>query len=166
MVTYLALTNEKWVVALKALRGSDSINFWSPSPRPLLREIVGVILYFYATDGGDPRKYIRGRGKVKSFLVGTVREAWECYGNKNGAVNLRIFLKLLNDGQSTTEPVSETSPIGWHILDDLTWRSKPLDITDLGIRVKLGTTRGRRLEPWEEQRITRDLDWGFPPPIL
>ena len=104
MVAYLALTNEKWVVALKALRGSDSINFWSPSPRPLLKEIVGVILYFYATDGGDPRKYIRGRGKVKSFLVGTVREAWECYGNKNGAVNLRIFLKLLNDGQSTTEP--------------------------------------------------------------
>jgi hypothetical protein len=166
MVAYLAFTNEKWVVALRTLGGSNSINFWSPSPKKLLTEIEDVMLYFYAEDSGGPRRYIHGRGKVKSFQVGTVKEAWERYGNKNGAANLRIFLKLLKEGQSATEPVRETSPIGWHILDEVTWRSKPLDITDLGIRVKLGTWRGRRLEPWEEQRIIRDRDWGFPPPIL
>jgi hypothetical protein len=157
VVAYLAFTNEYWVVTLKRLCRTANINFWSPAPRSLLGEIEGAMLYFYAKDGGT-RRFIVGRGKVQSFRIGTVKEAWECYGDNNGAVNLRIFLKLLNEGQSD-KPKTETSIIGWHILDEVIWRPVPLDTTAIDVPVKLGTWRGRRLKPLEEQRIMRDPHW-------
>ena len=113
------MTNAKWVGMLGGKGFVDQVNFWSPAPIPLLKNITGNHLFFYAHPGGRKNRFIVGCGLVQEFRTGSVAAAWERFQEKNGAPNLRILIKLINEGHSDhsdASGITETSVIGWPFL--------------------------------------------------
>jgi len=161
MPGYIGMTNARWAGMLQGKGFVDQVNFWSPTPKPLLKDITWHHLFFYAHPGGRKNRFIVGYGIVKEFLTGSVASAWERFQEKNGAPNLRILVKLINEGHSdhdATSSITETSVIGWHVLNNVRWLRDPLEADEVDIVVRRGTQRGRSLSDEEFERLLRRFD--------
>lgn len=161
MPGYIGNTNEKWAGMLQGKKFVDQVNFWSPAPIPLLKDIVGYHLFFYAHPGGRKDRFIVGCGLVHEFLKGSVASAWERFQEKNGAPNLRVLIKLINEGHSAysvASGITEASVIGWHVLNNVMWLGEPLEADEVDIIIRRGTQRGRRLSDDEFERLLGRFD--------
>ena len=128
----------------------------SPTPIPLLKNIAGHHLFFYACPGGRKNRFIVGCGLVLEFMTGSVASAWERFQDRNGAPNLRILLKLINEGhrdRSDAPGITEMGIIWWHILNNVVWLKEPLEAAEVGIVIHRGTQRGRSLTADEFERL-------------
>ena len=158
MPGYLAMTDARWAGLLQSSKLADEINFWSPCDRPLRNDITGSRIYFYSEPPGLGKRRVVGFGNVGDVYVTSVVDAWNKFGERNGAKTLLIFLKLLNEDRLKTvgsRSLSEASLIACHTLLDVHWLPDPADLDDVDIIVKRGTQRGRALTNDEEARLHR-----------
>ena len=153
MPSYIAKTHTDWYLFLKSRRITDGVNFWSPSPRPLLNDLQGNRLFMYARIFPRGKRKLVGWGTVRKYTEETVQEAWVLFDIGNGADTVFGMLDRMGSIASHRHPVSRDSVIGNNILDDVVWLDDPVDIEALGIHVAPQAVRGRTLEPYEEQEL-------------
>ena len=62
MPSYIAKTHEDWVAFLIEEEITDSVNFWSPNPIPLLNNLAGNHLFFFAKTAPHGKRRVVGWG--------------------------------------------------------------------------------------------------------
>jgi hypothetical protein len=67
MPSYIAKTHEDWASFLKAEGITDSVNFWSPNPTPLLKALPGNRLFLFPKCPPDGKKGWSVTGKSESI---------------------------------------------------------------------------------------------------
>lgn len=153
MSHYIAKTHEDWVSFLRDEGITDNANFWSPHPKPLLKDLPGNYMFFYAKVPPLNKRKLVGWGRVVEYKEDTVGHAWEANGQGNGANSLEEQLERINTMVQEGEHIDVTSRIGANIIDDITWLDEPLDIESLGIHVDRSVVRGRKLTSEEANKI-------------
>ena len=109
MPSYIAKTHEDWAEFLIGEGITDSVNFWSPNPRPLLNTLIGNHLFFFAKTAPDSRRRVVGWGTVREYVELSAQAAWSRFGFGNGANNLDEKLQRLNSFSSLIEKYSLVS---------------------------------------------------------
>jgi hypothetical protein len=150
MPSYIAKTHEDWVSFLRDEGITDSINFWSPNPTPLLRALPSNRLFFYSKCPPDGKRRLVGYGKVREYLALSVAEAWSRFGVGNGATSIEEKLDRLNSFSSVNRDIDRNMVIGNTILDEVEWLEEPVDIESKGVTVAPQVVRGRSLTIDEE----------------
>ena len=158
MPSYIAKTHEDWAEFLIGEGITDSVNFWSPNPRPLLNTLIGNHLFFFAKTAPDSRRRVVGWGTVREYVELSAQAAWSRFGFGNGANSLDEKLQRLNSfsSSSVASQVSSTTVIGNTIVDDVLWLDDPLEIESIGIHVAPQVVRGRSITDGEEQTLLGD----------
>jgi len=158
MPSYIAKTHEDWAEFLIGEGITDNVNFWSPNPVPLLNDLPGNRLFFFAKTASDGKRRVVGWGTVREYVRLSAQEAWSRFGFGNGANSLDEKLQRLNSFSSSSvrSPVSPTTVIGNTIVDDVVWLDDPLEIESIGIHVAPQIVRGRSITDGEEQDLLGD----------
>ena len=156
MASYIAKTHEDWVEFLKEEGITDSVNFWSPNPKPLLNTLDGNHLFFIAKTPPDSRRRVVGWGTVREYVELSTQESWDRFGFGNGANSLDETLQRLNSFTSVASDVSSDTVTGNTIIDDVIWLDDPLEIELIGIHVAPQVVRGRSITDAEEQLLLGD----------
>ena len=150
MPSYIAKTHEDWVSFLRDEGITDSINFWSPNPIPLLRALPTNRLFLYSKCPPDGKRRLVGYGKVREYLALSVAEAWSRFGVGNGATTIEEKLERINSFSSVNRNIDRNMVIGNTILDEVVWLEEPVDIEAKGVTVAPQAVRGRSLTIDEE----------------
>jgi len=158
MPSYIAKTHEDWVEFLIEEGITDSVNFWSPSPKPLLNTLIGNHIFFFAKTGSDSKRRVVGWGTVREYVELSAKAAWSRFGFGSGANSLDEKLQRLNSFSSSSVPsqVNSNTVIGNTIVDDVLWLDNPLEIESIGIHVAPQIVRGRSVTDEEEQALLGD----------
>mgnify|MGYP001261280880 CR=1 FL=1 len=150
MPSYIAKTHEDWVAFLIEEEITDSVNFWSPNPIPLLNNLAGNHLFFFAKTAPPGKRRVVGWGTVREYVELSVKDAWSNFGLGNGANNIDEMLQRLNSFSSVTSTVSSTTAIGNTTVDDVLWLDQAIEIEVRGIHVAPQVVRGRSITNAEE----------------
>ena len=102
MPSYIAKTHEDWVAFLIEEEITDSVNFWSPNPIPLLNNLAGNHLFFFAKTAPRGKRRVVGWGTVREYVQSSAQEAWSRFGFGNGANSLDEKLQRLNSFSSSS----------------------------------------------------------------
>jgi putative restriction endonuclease len=132
---FVAVTDIGWFDYLRAFRGLDEVNFWRPGST--IRRPPRGTPYLFKLKA--PRNVIGGVGFFDYGEQMTIAEAWEFYGDRNGAgsaENLRASIE-----RNAHEEVSLARRIGCELLstpfffEPDEWISLPADWPKSGIQV-------------------------------
>lgn len=115
MLNCIYNTDPKWAKYLYLKGYKDKINFWRKDRRKI-RLNKGV--YFYFKIRGTP--YIVGRGQFLDMKMMTMKEAWDEFGDRNGAESYEKFVELCKDTLGI-EKYDENALINCIILDNVEW---------------------------------------------
>jgi len=163
MPSYIAKTHEDWASFLKAEGITDSINFWSPNPKPLLNALPGNRLFLFAKCPPDGRRKLVGYGKVREYRESSVGDSWRRFALGNGSTGIEETLERLNSFSSisVTREINEDMLIGNTVMDEVVWLDEPVSIEDRGVIVAPNVVRGRSLSVDEESALLAD-DYDSP----
>jgi putative restriction endonuclease len=117
MRLYIANTDYDWYSFLQRQPDLDEANFWRPSGK----QVVGYLRF------GDPfvfklksehRHAIVGFGFFVAFARLSVQEAWETFGEKNGAASLDVMWRRVSRYayRSTHQPYNARHPVGCDLI--------------------------------------------------
>jgi hypothetical protein len=139
---FIALTDADWALFLQSVGITEGVNFWSPRPKPLKKDLEGSLLVMLSKkDSPWPRKVI-GHGTVREYREETPERAWEIYGKGNGTKDLHDLKSRLGRlGKGSREAAYDQ--IGCTVLDDVSWIDPPLDPKALGLTVPPQVVRGK-----------------------
>ena len=118
---FIAVTDPTWYAFLSSLRDQrqrvDEVNFWNPKGLPLKGFGLGAPVFLRLK---HPRNVIAGYGFFAHFTRLRLDEAWECFGEKNGAPNFVELARLLAPrfGLSVSSILRDPPTIGCTILRD------------------------------------------------
>lgn len=120
------ITQSSWIDSLRNHGYDEEVNFWRPSGKGISTKLVGSYMIF-VRKGKLPRK-VMGYAKIKSVQRLEIREAWECWGVRNGVSSLQEFVGKVGDvatastnngGNSRNVTADEQSMIGCIVLTDV-----------------------------------------------
>ena len=74
MPSYIAKTYKNWANFLKDEEITDSVNFWSPNPTPLLNALPANRLFLFLQCPPDGKRRLVGYGKVREYFPASVVE--------------------------------------------------------------------------------------------
>ena len=153
MPSYIAKTHEDWASFLKAEGITDSVNFWSPNPTPLLKALPGNRLFLFPKCPPDGKRRLVGYGKAREYFPASVEEAWRRFALGNGASSIDEMLERLNSFPAVNRQIDQITSIGNTVLDEVVWRDEPVTIKNMGITVAPNIVRGRSLSVDEETAL-------------
>jgi hypothetical protein len=153
MPSYIAKTHEDWASFLKAEGITDSVNFWSPKPTPLLKALPGNRLFLFPKCPPDGKRRLVGYGKARGYSPASVEESWRRFALGNGASSIDEMLERLNSFSSVNQPIDQNTTIGNTVIDEVVWLDEPVTIENMGITVSPNIVRGRSLSVDEETAL-------------
>ncbi len=118
---YVGVTDRHWFDYLQARLGLDEVNFWSPGARHLNAERGMPFLFKLKA----PINAIGGMGFMSFVQRMTIRDAWEFFGDKNGAPTLPDLLRRIaaNRPDKKATPADE---IGCFVLSQPIFFATPI----------------------------------------
>jgi putative restriction endonuclease len=88
--SYVGVTDREWFRFLAARPGLREVNFWRPSGGGAFRALTVGEPFFFKTHFPDNR--VVGGGFYSDFAAMTASEAWELFGEGNGAPSIEQML--------------------------------------------------------------------------
>jgi putative restriction endonuclease len=110
---FLAVTDDGWFDYLSSQPTLPEVNFWRPSAMAFHALRDGELLVFKLK---SPRNQIGGFGVFSNSTVLSLQEAWETFGDANGAPSYEAFQAAI--AQLRTEPVGPSTNIGCRVLTE------------------------------------------------
>lgn len=109
---YVGLTDLDWYRFLSAQPRVDEVNFWQPHGSREFRALEPGELFFFKLRA--PQKAIAGFGFFERFQALNAWEAWELFGEMNGAADFRAMVERIARlrGTSAATPPSGDFVIG------------------------------------------------------
>jgi putative restriction endonuclease len=87
MTLFIAVTDKAWFEQLSVAGNLEEVNFWQPSPDNAFRALMPGELFLFKLH--SPDNYVVGGGLFSHWTRLLVSIAWDAFGIKNGASNLR-----------------------------------------------------------------------------
>lgn len=87
---YVGVTDQEWFRFLAARPSLGEVNFWRPSGGAAFRALTVGEPFFFKTHFPDNR--VVGGGFYSDFAAMTASEAWELFGEANGAATMQQML--------------------------------------------------------------------------
>lgn len=133
---WVGVTNNDWYRFI-AQSGSDEVNFWQPSAKPLFtRAPVGMPFLFKLK---RPFNHIAGGGLFVANSTLPLSLAWEIFGEKNGADSLQSLRSLLapHFENNKKEPLIGCTVLSnVFCMDQVSWIENPPDWSSNIVRGK------------------------------
>lgn len=155
---YIGLTDPDWYSFLSNRPHIDEANFWQPHGNREFRAISQGEPFFFKLRA--PQKAIAGFGFFERFQVLTALEAWELFGEMNGAPDFHSMVERIVHlrGEEPSSPYSGNFSIGCLLVTapiffrQADWVDPPGDWSRTGIQ------QGKRysLDSGEGARVFRD----------
>lgn len=89
---WLGVTDNNWFDFV-SMRSLDEVNFWQPSSRPPFKNLPPGTPFFFKLK--RPHNHIVGGGYFSHFTVLPLSQAWDFFGEENGASSYRQFAELI-----------------------------------------------------------------------
>lgn len=128
MKFWVGVTDNDWYEFL-AHNGSDEVNFWQPSAKPLFSSApVGMPFLFKLK---RPFNHIAGGGLFVTSSTLPLSLAWEIFGEKNGAASLQDLRRLIGHHVEEAKGAHKDPLIGCTVLsntffiDRYSWVAEP-----------------------------------------
>ena len=117
---YVAVTDTAWFAYLRAAPFLDEVNFWSPSGRKIVAPRGMPFLFKLKA----PDNRIGGGGFLAFVDRMSIRDAWEFFGQKNGAPSLDELKRRIDRNRS--RPAGLDDAIGCSILSQPFFFADPI----------------------------------------
>jgi putative restriction endonuclease len=155
---YIGLTDPEWYSFLSSRPQVDEVNFWQPHGNREFRAINSGEPFFFKLRA--PHKAIAGFGFFERFQVLTALEAWELFGEMNGAPDIRSMIERITRlrGVDATTPQSGDFDIGCILITAPVFFDKPHWVFPPEDWARTGIQQGKRysLDSGEGARIFRE----------
>ncbi len=112
----MGVTDEEWFRFLAARPSLDEVNFWRPSGHGAFKALTPGEPFFFKTH--HPHNKVVGGGFFSGFVRLRVSEAWEFYGQTNGAVDLEQMRRRIGHYRRQAIHPGEDPTIGCVLVRD------------------------------------------------
>lgn len=116
MRAYVGVTDHEWYQFLAARPSMDEVNFWRPSGDRKFNILTPGEPFFFKTH--HPHNKVVGGGFFSGFVPLRVSEAWEFYGQANGAADLEQMRRRIGHYRKQTINPGEDPVIGCVLVRD------------------------------------------------
>ena len=155
---YIGLTDPDWYSFLSTRPHIDEVNFWQPHGNREFRAISRGEPFFFKLRA--PQKAIAGFGFFERFQVLTALEAWELFGEMNGAPDFHSMVERIvrHRGEEPSSPYSGNFSIGCLLVTAPVFFRPPDWVFPPADWARTGIQQGKRysLDSGEGARIFRD----------
>jgi len=114
MKFWLGVTDNQWYEFVSG-RAFDEVNFWQPSARAPFTNLPAGTPFFFKLK--RPKNHIVGGGFFSHFTVLPLSQAWDFFGEENGASSFRQFAELIASNAHTA--ASFERKIGCTVVSDV-----------------------------------------------
>ncbi len=166
MVGCIYNTNREWFGYIREAEIDSNINFWRKDTNQFKMIKPGEFFWFRVKTK-DGKRRIMGYGIYERYEVLTIEEAWEKYGEGNGAPTKERFLELMKQSQFGRD-LNFQSRIGCIILNDVHCFNddEGIDLEKIGIEFPKNIVSGKRVDDKKLKRIAQaaiiDTDFEIP----
>ncbi len=117
MKTYVGVTDGSWYRYLAERPELTEVNFWRPSSKQAFRSLRHGEPFFFKTK--FPENRIVGGGFFSDFVRLPLSEAWDLFGEANGAASLAELRQRINANRSEPIAVGDDPVIGCILVRDV-----------------------------------------------
>jgi len=121
---YVGVTDVEWARHLASSR-AEEVNFWRPAGDRAFRALSVGELFFFKTH--HPENSVVGGGIFSGFASLTISEAWQIYGEANGASTLDEMRARVGRYRRARLAPHEDPKIGCVFIRDVSFFDKPAD---------------------------------------
>lgn len=114
MKFWLGVTDNRWFNFVSS-RGFDEVNFWQPSDRAPFSTLPPGIPFLFKLK--RPHNHIAGGGFFSHYTSLPLSQAWDFFGQENGAESFRHFAELIADNAHAE--VSSDRKIGCTVVSNV-----------------------------------------------
>jgi len=124
MLGLVSITDQDWFTFLSTLAQSrggrlDEVNFWRPKKKAALKIIDTGAPFFLRLK--HPHLAIAGWGFFAHWQLLPFRDAWQVFGEKNGAGSFDAFARNIRRLRGADPTVPGAAPLGCIVLRDVTF---------------------------------------------
>lgn len=119
MRAYVGVTDGDWHRYLAA-SGADEVNFWRPGGKSTFRALSPGEPFFFKSHYRDGNRIVGG-GFYSGFAALRLSEAWQFFGEANGAPTALEMRQRISRYRATPLPPSEDPEIGCVFIRDVTF---------------------------------------------
>jgi putative restriction endonuclease len=120
---YVGVTDAEWARHLASSR-AEEVNFWRPAGDRALRALSVGELFFFKTHHPDNK--VVGGGFFSGFASLTISEAWQIYGEANGASTLAEMRARVGRYRRVQLAPHDDPKIGCVFIRDVTFFGEPV----------------------------------------
>ncbi|MDN3351347.1 HNH endonuclease [Actinomadura sp. DC4] len=117
MKAYVGVTDGSWYRFLAARPKLGEVNFWRPSSKQAFRSLGSGEPFFFKTKA--PQNRIVGGGFFSDFVRLPLSEAWDRFGEANGAASLSDLRHRINTNRAEPITVGDDPVIGCILVRDV-----------------------------------------------
>lgn len=135
---FVALTDYEWYKYLASRRQLDEVNFWQPHGCRGFRALKSGEAFFFKLHA--PRRAIVGFGFFHRYECLTARDAWDWFGEANGAPDFPSMLRRIESVRQQPTPATGDFLIGCILIaapvffTENEWVTPPADWAKTGIQ--------------------------------